>query len=58
MPPVKAGNLVNGVVEEDLRAIRTVKAFVREGYEERRFGEVNARLRKAGSAWLRSRLRA
>ena len=40
---------LNGVVEEDLRAIRTVKAFVREGYEERRFGEVNARLRKAGS---------
>ena len=35
---------LNGVVEENLRAIRTVKAFVRDEYEEEKFRDVNHRL--------------
>ena len=36
---------LNGTVEEDVRAIRTVKAFVREEKEEDKFGDVNGKLR-------------
>lgn len=39
---------INGVVEEDVRAIRTVKAFVREEREEEKFGTVNEKLAKIG----------
>lgn len=35
---------LNSVVEENLRAIRTVKAFVRDEYEEEKFGSRNSRL--------------
>lgn len=35
---------LNSVVEENLRAIRTVKAFVRGEYEEEKFGVVNTGL--------------
>ncbi|MBO8437059.1 MAG: ABC transporter ATP-binding protein [Spirochaetes bacterium] len=35
---------LNGVVEENLRAIRTVKAFVRGEYEEAKFDNVNETL--------------
>ena len=35
---------LNGVVEENLRAIRTVKAFVRGEYEEEKFSAVNGSL--------------
>lgn len=35
---------LNSVVEENLRAVRTVKAFVRENYEEEKFEAVNERL--------------
>ena len=36
---------VNNVVQEGLTAIRAVKAFVREEYQEEKFGQVNAALR-------------
>ena len=35
---------LNGTVEENVRAIRTVKAFVREEREEEKFGTVNVNL--------------
>lgn len=38
---------LNSVVEENLRAIRTVKAFVREDHEEKKFGSANDSLRNA-----------
>ena len=41
---------LNGVVEENLRAIRTVKAFVRDGYEEEKFEERNSRLKGTATA--------
>ena len=41
---------LNGVVEENLRAIRTVKAFVRDGYEEEKFEERNSRLKSTATA--------
>lgn len=37
----KVVDRVNGIVQENLKAIRAVKAFVRGEYEEERFGEVN-----------------
>lgn len=37
----KTVDRLNGVVEENLRAIRTVKAFVRGEYEEKKFCTVN-----------------
>lgn len=40
---------LNSVVEEDVRAIRTVKAFVREGHEEGIFSKVNNSLRNVGT---------
>ncbi len=44
----KAVDRLNGVVEENVRAIRTVKAFVREEYEEGRFDEANGELNRIG----------
>lgn len=41
---------LNSVVEENVRAIRTVKAFIREEYEEEKFESVNTALRKTGTA--------
>ena len=43
----KAVDHVNGMVQEDLTAIRTIKAFVREDYEEGQFGRVNDELAEA-----------
>ena len=40
----KAVDRLNNVVQENLTAIRAVKAFVREEAEEKRFQEVNTRL--------------
>ena len=40
----KTVDSLNSVVEENLRAVRTVKAFVRENYEEEKFEAVNERL--------------
>ena len=40
---------LNGVVEENLRAIRTVKAFVRGSYEEEKFGKANSDLLHAAT---------
>ena len=40
---------LNGVVEENVRAIRTVKAFIREEYEEEKFENVNEALRRKGT---------
>ncbi len=40
---------LNNVVEENLRAIRTVKAFVRGEREKYKFGNVNASLRDTGT---------
>lgn len=40
---------LNSVVEEDVRAIRTVKAFVREEHEEGLFSKVNNSLRNVGT---------
>lgn len=40
---------LNSVVEENLRAIRTVKAFVRGEYEEEKFGKVNEKLCQTAS---------
>ena len=45
---------LNGVVEENLRAIRTVKAFVRDEYEEEKFDERNSRLRDTATATNRT----
>lgn len=42
----KAVDRVNGVVQENLTAIRAVKAFVRGTYEEEKFKEVNENLQK------------
>lgn len=39
---------LNGTVQENLTAIRVVKAFVREGYERTKFERVNDALMKAG----------
>ena len=43
-PLQKSVDRVNGVVQENLAAIRTVKAFVREEYEEEKFNRVNEEL--------------
>lgn len=40
----RAVDRLNNVVQEDLTAIRAVKAFVRGGYEQEKFGQVNAEL--------------
>ena len=40
---------LNGAVEENLRAIRTVKSFVRDEYEEEKFGAVNDKLADTAS---------
>lgn len=40
----KAVDLVNRIVQENLTAIRVVKAYVREGYEMEKFDEVNTEL--------------
>ena len=40
----KTVDTLNGVVEENLVAIRLVKSFVRKDYEVNRFGEVNEQL--------------
>lgn len=40
----KTVDSLNSVVEENLRAVRTVKAFIRENYEEEKFEAVNERL--------------
>ena len=45
----KTVDSLNGVVEENVRAIRTVKAFIREEYEEEKFESVNSSLRKTGT---------
>ena len=42
----KAVDRVNGVVQENLTAIRVVKAFVRGEYEEEKFAEVNNNLKR------------
>lgn len=42
----KAVDRVNSVVQENLTAIRAVKAFVRGTYEEEKFEEVNVNLQK------------
>ena len=44
----KTVDSLNGVVEENIRAIRTVKAFIREEYEEEKFESVNSSLRETG----------
>ena len=44
----KTVDSLNGVVEENIRAIRTVKAFIREEYEEEKFEGVNSSLRETG----------
>lgn len=36
---------LNGIVNENLAAMRVVKSFVREGYENKRFGKRNDRVR-------------
>ncbi len=36
---------LNASVQENIKGIRVVKSFVREGYEQRRFGEASDRLR-------------
>ena len=43
----RAVDHVNGMVQEDLTAIRAIKAFVREDYEEGQFGRVNDELAEA-----------
>lgn len=40
----KAIDMVNRIVQENLRAIRVVKAYVREDYEIEKFNEVNTEL--------------
>lgn len=40
----KAIDLVNRIVQENLTAIRVVKAYVREGYEMEKFDQVNTEL--------------
>ena len=45
----KTVDSLNGVVEENIRAIRTVKAFIREEYEEEKFEAVNSDLKKTGT---------
>nr|WP_314462591.1 ABC transporter ATP-binding protein [uncultured Clostridium sp.] len=40
-----AMDLVNRTIQENLRAIRVVKAYVRGGYETEKFGEVNTYLK-------------
>ena len=44
----KAVDKINNAVEENVRAIRAVKAFVREEYEEVRFSKANDDLMKLG----------
>ena len=44
----KTVDSLNGVVEENIRAIRTVKAFIREEYEEEKFESVNSSLKETG----------
>ena len=44
----KTVDSLNGVVEENIRAIRTVKAFIREEYEEEKFESVNSSLNETG----------
>ena len=44
----KAIDKLNSAVEENVRAIRTVKAFVREDYEECHFDEANSNQRNIG----------
>jgi len=39
---------LNGAVQENLVGIRTVKAYVREEFEKRKFGEANGALTNAG----------
>jgi len=41
----KAVDSVNMIVQEDLLAIRAIKSFVREDYEEEKFGQVNKELK-------------
>ena len=43
----RAVDHVNAKVQEDLTAIRAIKAFVREDYEEQRFDEANRELAEA-----------
>ncbi|MDK2965867.1 ABC transporter ATP-binding protein [Lacrimispora sp.] len=42
-----AMDLVNRTIQENLRAVRVVKAYVRGDYETEKFGEVNASLKNA-----------
>lgn len=42
----RAVDHVNGVVQENLTAIRVVKAFVRGEYEEEKFADVNSNLKR------------
>ena len=37
---------VNTVVQENLNAIRVVKSYVREGYEEDKFNKINENLKE------------
>lgn len=43
----KAIDLVNRMIQENLMAIRVVKAYVREGYEKEKFEAVNSELQTA-----------
>lgn len=49
----KAFDLVNLIVQENLTAIRLIKSYVREGYEEEKFHEVNTNLQSVSEKAFR-----
>ena len=40
----KTYDKLNGVVQENLRGIRVVKSFIREDYEEKKFGDISEKI--------------